>query len=75
METATLETLGERLKQFAPQVVICSNEMAMNLNDELAWIELSVDLNMPARIRVNGCWRTMANPTLDNILALLDEIV
>jgi len=75
VETAGLETLEEKLEQFAPQVVICSSEMAINPNDELAWIELSVHLNMPARIRVHGCWRTMTNPTLDHLLALIDEIV
>jgi hypothetical protein len=75
VETAGLEILEEKLEQFAPHVVICSNEMVIDSNDELARIELSVDLNMPARIRVNGNWRTMTNPTLDQLLALMDEIV
>jgi ActR/RegA family two-component response regulator len=75
VETARLEVLNERLEEFAPEVVICSGDMAMYSDDGLAWIELSLDLNMPARITVDGRSRNVANPSLEQLLVLIDETV
>ena len=74
VETAELANLEKKLEDFAPQVVICSGHRAMSSGDEIAWIALSLDLNMPARIKVGGCYKKIDNPTLEQILALIDDL-
>lgn len=74
VETVELATLEKKLEDFAPQVVICSGHTAMASYDECVWIALSLDLNMPARIKIDGHFRKMDNPSLEQILGLIDKI-
>lgn len=74
VETVELATLEKKLEDFAPQVVICSGHRAMASYDECAWIALSLDLNMPARIKIGGHFRKMDNPSLEQILGLINTI-
>ena len=76
VEVDTVESgnLEEKLEEFAPQVVICSGHKAIHSDDEFAWIALSLDLNMPAKIKAGGRSWKKDNPTLEYILALIDEM-
>jgi hypothetical protein len=70
-DSKELEAETERLK---PQLVICSPPAPENPVDErLAVIELSPDSEQPSSFRVGTRqWRS-ANPTLGEILSVVDE--
>jgi len=70
-DSETLEAETERLK---PQLVICSTPAPDNPVDErLALIELSPDSEQPSSFRVGERrWRS-PNPTLGEILSVVDE--
>lgn len=74
VETTDLEILEEKLEVFVPQIVISSEHRAIHSEDEPAWLVLSLDVNMPAIVEADGRSWTMDNPTLQQILAFIDEI-
>lgn len=74
VQTAEPAILEKKIKDFLPQVIICSGLNTVHSDDELAWITLSLDLNMPASIKVGGRSWKMDNPTLEQILALIDKL-
>jgi hypothetical protein len=66
-----LEAETERLK---PQLVICSPPAPENpVDDRLALIELSLDAEQPSSFRVGERHWHSANPTLGEILSVVDE--
>jgi hypothetical protein len=70
-DTKELEAETERLK---PQLVICSPPAPENPVDErLALIELSPDAEEPSSFRVGERHWESANPTLGEILSVVDE--
>jgi len=66
--------LEEEAERFDPQLVICSPPAPENPVDErLALIELSPEPDQPSRFRVGDRhWESM-NPTLGEILPVVDE--
>jgi hypothetical protein len=73
VETAPLEALEEELERFDPQVVICSAHEGVESVGILAWIELSLDSMKPTKIRVGERLIERPNPTLRELLELIDE--
>lgn len=73
VETALLEALEEELERFDPQVVICSGHEEVESDGILAWIELSPDHMKPTKIRVGERLTERTNPTLRELLELIDE--
>jgi hypothetical protein len=70
-DSQDLEAETERLK---PQLVICSPPAPENPVDErLALIELSPDAEQPSSFRVGERHWHSANPTLGEILSVVDE--
>ena len=68
------EDLEEEAKRFDPQLVICSPPVPEDLVDErLARIELSPEPDRPSRFRVGERHWEIANPTLGQILPVIEE--
>lgn len=74
---ASPEVLGERIRQFEPDMVICSQLCSQlggaEAHPGTAWVELPVDPTRPARVRLSGrCWE-VNDPTMGTLLTLVDE--
>jgi hypothetical protein len=67
-----------RLKSFEPHVVICSGQNFARSEEALAWIHLAFDptmpLQRPAQFWVEGRYRKIPNPDLQNLLSVIDEV-
>jgi hypothetical protein len=64
----------EEAERFDPQLVITSPPVPENLVDErLAYIELSPDPDRPSRFRVGERHWEITNPTLGQILPVIEE--
>jgi hypothetical protein len=74
VESTPLQTLEEELEHFDPQVVICSGHEDVESSDRLAWIELSLDPTQPTKVRVGGCYLERTNPTVEELLKIIDEV-
>jgi hypothetical protein len=68
------EDLDAEVERLAPQMIICSLPVPENpADDQLALIELSPDSAKPTNFRVGERhWQSM-NPTLGEILSVVDE--
>jgi hypothetical protein len=68
------EDLEEEAERFDPQLVITSPPVPENLVDErLAYIELSPEPDRPSRFRVGERHWEITNPTLGQILPVIEE--
>jgi hypothetical protein len=67
--------LEEEVARFDPQVIICSGSSVVDPgNAATTWIELSTDPSIPTLVRLGGGRRfEQSNPTLDVLLAIVDE--
>jgi hypothetical protein len=66
--------LEEEVARFDPQVIICSgSSVADPGNAATTWIELSTDPSIPTLVRLGGRRFEQSNPTLDVLLAIVDE--
>jgi hypothetical protein len=73
VETITLESFEEELERFDPQVVICSGHNEVEFDSNQIWIELSLDSTQPTKISVYGRHLERTNPTLEDLLEVIDE--
>ena len=72
--TADAGELEAEVERFAPQLVICSPPLPDNPADnQLARIELSPDPEQPSRFRVGERRWESTNPTLGEILPVVDD--
>ena len=68
------EDLESELERFDPQLVITSPPVPENLaDDRLGRIDLSPDPARPSRFRVGDWYWESTNPTLGEILPVVDE--
>ena len=74
VKSTTLEELEGELECFDPQVVICSGDKEVELGTRLVWIELSVDPFMPTKISVGGRHFERMNPTMEELLEVIEEV-
>jgi len=74
VETSSLDALREQIEHFDPQVVICGGHEATHSGDRPAWVELSLDSTLTAKVSVGGRYSEWTNPTLEVLLAILDEV-
>lgn len=72
--TIGLEALEEELARFDPHMVICTLPITAVSGDWLAWVELSLDPLRPSVFYVGGRRYEQRNPTLDLLLAVVDEV-
>ena len=54
IETAGLDELGEQVKRFDPQVVVCSQPNTVEPGGRIAWVQLPLDPTQPTKICVGG---------------------
>ena len=73
-KSVELEALEEEIERFKPQVVICSRPKVGDIGGTLAWIELSLDSTSSTKICVRGRCLEYTNPSLEELLKVIDEI-
>jgi hypothetical protein len=74
VKSTTLEELERELARFDPEVVICTGHKEVESGTRLAWIELSVDPFLPTKISVGGRHFERTNPTIEELLEIIDEV-
>ena len=74
VETAALEALEEEVARFEPHVLICSRPEPADLGIWAAWVEISLDPTRRAKVSVGGRYSERPNPTLEELLCIIDEI-
>jgi hypothetical protein len=70
---ATPTEIEGEIGRFDPQVVVCGQPGIADPGDVPAWVELPVEPQRPARIRVGGSRRAAVNLELEGLLAVVDE--
>lgn len=70
---ARLDELEEEIKRFAPHMVICSQPNIADPGGTLGWVELSLDPSRPAKVCIGGRRWESTEPTLELLLAVIDE--
>jgi len=73
IKSVGLESLEVEIERFKPQVVICS-EYKGATGGRLAWIELSLDPTASTKFSVRGRCVERTNPTLEELLEVIDEV-
>ena len=70
-----LQTLEEGVARFAPHLVICSPSIRVNPATicSSAWVVLSPYPERPSKICVEGERRELLNPSLEDLIAVVDE--
>ena len=74
VETASLETLGERIEHYGPELVICCGHEVAHSGGVPAWVELSIDPTRPTRVCVSGRYSERTNLTREVLLEVIDEV-
>jgi hypothetical protein len=74
VETAILDTLGEAVERFDPELVICSRPNFVDPGGRIAWVELSIDSTRASKVCVGGRYSESTNPTLEVLLTVIDEV-
>ena len=74
VETTALDALGEEIERFDPALIICSRPNTVEPGAMIAWIELSIDSTRPNMVCVGGRYSELTNPTLEVLLAVIDEV-
>jgi len=65
--------LEAEVARFDPQVIICSGSGAADSGNATTWIGLSTDFSRPSVVRFGGRHFEQSNPTVDVLLAIVDE--
>ena len=73
VETTGLDDLGEQVRRFDPQVVVCSHPNTVDPGGRLAWVELPLDPTRPTKICVGGCYSELSSPALEVLLGVIEE--
>jgi hypothetical protein len=74
VKSITLEAFEEELGRFDPEVVICSGRKEEESATRLAWIVLPIDPALPTKIRVEGLHLERTNPTVEQLLEIIEEV-
>jgi hypothetical protein len=74
VETAPMQELEERFERFDPQLVICGQPNTLGSRRCAGWVELPLDPTRPTKICVAGRYSKHTNPTIDVLIAIIDEI-
>jgi hypothetical protein len=67
------ELLGGELERFDPQVVICDCPGFVDAGDRPAWVELHMEHERPAKVRVGEDRREFTRLSLEGLLEIIDE--
>jgi hypothetical protein len=73
--TAELGVLKEEVRHFDPHLVICSLPATAGYGDIVCWVELSLESpTKPSVVCIDGHYSEHHNPTLEDLLRVLDEV-
>ena len=72
--TVEPEKIDGAARRFPPDIVIGNRFEGADLECVPAWVELSLDPTQWTRIKVNGDYSEIINPTLDELLVIIDEV-
>ena len=72
--TAGAHEIREVVERSGPDIVICSLPKEDDADCVQVWIELSLDPTRPTKVRVDGEYSELINPTLDALLVIIDEV-
>jgi hypothetical protein len=74
-EVLTVEPgeIGGAARRFSPHVVIGGPFEEAEVRDVPAWVELSLDPIRSTRVKVDGEYAEMVNPSLDKLLAIIER--
>ena len=75
VEAVSLEALESELERSVPQVVISSGHEEEESASRAAWIELSLDPTQPSKIRVGARHLEQTNPTLRELVEIIDDLM
>ena len=70
---AGLDRLEGELARLDPEVVVCSRPEPAGSGVRLAWVELPLNPTRPTKISIGGRRSESTNPTLETLLAVIDE--
>jgi len=74
VETSTIEALEGEIVRFRPKVVICYGHEDVGRQDVFVWIELSVNLAEPTKVRLGKrCWE-LTNPDLEELAEIIEQV-
>ena len=74
VETAELDALAEEVERLDPHLVVCSRPNTVDPGGRIAWVELSLVSTRPSKVCVGGRYSESTNPTLEVLLAVIDEV-
>jgi F420-dependent methylenetetrahydromethanopterin dehydrogenase len=74
VQSTNLDALAQEVERTDPHVVICSRPNTVDPGRRPAWIVLPIDPTRPARICVGGRYSERANPTVEVLLGIVDEV-
>ena len=73
--TADLDVLKVEIRHFDPHLVICSLPASVAHGDIVCWVELSLESpTQPSVVCIDGRYSEHNNPTLEELLRILDEV-
>ena len=73
--TAELDVLKEEVRHFDPHLVICSQPATAGYGDIVCWVQLSLESpTRPSVVCIDGRYAEHNNPTLEELLRILDEV-
>jgi len=72
--TAEPEKLRAVAKRFEPDIVIGGQFKYEDLLGVPAWIQLSLDSAHSTKVRMDGHYSEISNPTLDKLLAIIEQV-
>ena len=74
VEGTTIEAFVEALARLDPQWVFRNGHESVESARRMAWIELSLDPTRPTKISVGGHYFERINPTVEELLEIIDEL-
>ncbi len=69
-----LDLLEGELARLDPEVVVCSRPQPAGSGVRPAWVELPLDPTRPTKVSLGGRRSESTNPTLEVLLAVIDEV-
>jgi hypothetical protein len=74
VKTVELEDLRGMVEKFEPDIVIGSEFNEDDVRGVPGWVGLSLDPTMSTTVSVCGHYSEIVNPTLDKLLAIIEEV-
>jgi hypothetical protein len=74
VESVNLDALAQEVERFVPHLVICSRPNTVDPGGRPAWVVLPTHPTRPARICVRGRYSEQANPTVEVLVGIVDEV-